>query len=67
MPELFTADEVLSHLAEECEAAGGQQAWALRHHLSPQYVCDALKHRRALGQKLTKALGFRFVAMYELE
>ena len=64
---LLTEDQALELLASECRAAGGQQAWAQRHRISAQYVCDALRRRRALGQKLTKALGLRFVAMYELK
>lgn len=62
---LITAEKALLRLARECALAGGQQEWAWQHGLSPQYVCDALKGRRSLGPSLTRALGLRFVPMYE--
>jgi len=64
---LITAEKALLRLAREYDLAGGQQEWARRHRISPQYVCDALKGRRSLGPTLTRALGLRFVAMYEEE
>lgn len=62
----YSADDVRKMLARECKAAGGQHAWAARHKVTPQYVCDVLKHRREPGESITIALGLRRVTYYEL-
>lgn len=64
---MMTEQSARKMLSDQCANAGGQQAWALKHGVSPQYVCDAIKGRRALGAKLLKALRLRYVAMYEID
>lgn len=65
MAETFTADDVRRHLADECEDARGQAAWAQSHDLSPAYVNDVLHGRREPGAGILAALGFRRVILYE--
>jgi DNA-binding transcriptional regulator YdaS (Cro superfamily) len=55
---------IYAELRIACEGAGGQDAWARRHDLSPQYVSDVLNARRDPGPKLLTALGMRKVISY---
>lgn len=48
---------VIARLRQSVNATGGQKAWAEKHGVSPQYVCDVLQSRRLPGDKITKALG----------
>jgi len=48
---------VIARLRASVNASGGQSAWAEKHGISPQYVCDVLGGRRLPGNKITKALG----------
>jgi hypothetical protein len=50
-------DQVAKRLRQSTNAAGGQAAWAAKHHISAAYVSDVLKGRRLPGDKITKALG----------
>lgn len=50
-------DGVVARLQKSVNAAGGQKAWATKHDISPQYVCDVLKFRRLPGDKITNAIG----------
>lgn len=50
-------DGVVARLRKQVNAAGGQSAWAAKHDISPQYVCDVLQSRRLPGDKITKAMG----------
>lgn len=52
-------------LKRQCMDAGGQKAWADMHHVSPQYVCDALQGRRDVGALISEALGLQRVIFYE--
>ena len=56
--------DVSRMLREQCRAAGGQQAWAEAHGVSPQYVCDVLNGRREPGDKILSALGLVRVVRY---
>lgn len=51
-------------LRSACEAAGGQQAWAKLHGISPQYVSDVLNARRDPGASILRALGWRRIVTY---
>lgn len=64
MDKLKSPTDVKSLLAEHVKAAGGQIAWGAQHGVSPQYVCDCLKGRRAIGPLIASALGFEVVTMY---
>jgi hypothetical protein len=57
--------EVVWCLATECDLAGGQKQWAVRHGVSPQYVCDVLQGRRNPGTAICKALKLKPVKLYE--
>lgn len=50
-------NDVRTRLRKSVNASGGQKAWAEKHDISPQYVCDVLMGRRLPGDKITKALG----------
>jgi len=52
-------------LRSACAAAGGQQAWAKRHGISPQYVSDVLNARRDPGASILRALGWKRVVTYQ--
>jgi len=53
-----TQGDLLAILRSACDAAGGQRAWAEAHGLSPQYVCDVLKGRRDVSERMANELGF---------
>lgn len=55
---------VCTRLQAACDAAGGQQAWARRHDISPSYVSDVLHARRAPGDSILQALGLARVVKY---
>lgn len=63
--EKFTESEVVALLHDECDAAGGQKAWADLNGVTPQYVCDVLQGRRKPGDAICRALGLRRVELYE--
>jgi hypothetical protein len=48
---------VVARLQKSINAAGGQAAWAAKHGISPQYVCDVLAGRKLPGDKITRAMG----------
>lgn len=50
--------DLIAILRSACAAAGGQAAWAAAHGLSPQYVCDVLRGRRDVSERLANELGF---------
>lgn len=56
--------DLIAILRSAC-AAGGQQAWARAHGLSPQYVCDVLKGRRDVSERLANELGFLRRVVFE--
>ena len=56
---------VLAMLTKACEALGSQQAWAEANNLSPSYVSDVLKGRRAPGQSILAALGLTKAVEYK--
>lgn len=58
-PPLAVLDDldVFARLRAACQEAGGQKAWAKRHGMSAQYVCDVLATRRPIGKDVLRALG----------
>ena len=57
----FTANEIIFSLecAIDRDHHGRQNAWAKANGFSAQYVCDVLKGRREISEKMARALGFR--------
>jgi DNA-binding transcriptional regulator YdaS (Cro superfamily) len=53
----MTEKQALERLQQSVKAAGGQKAWAARHGVSPQFVCDVLHGRRGLTDTICQALG----------
>jgi hypothetical protein len=51
-----SAEEVLTELRRQVEAAGSQKRWAAEHGVSPAYLNDVLLGRRMLGPKIAAAL-----------
>lgn len=62
----MTADDVRKMLAQACEKAGSQRAWAKRHNLSAAYVTDVLRGHRAPAEAICKALGIKQVVTYSI-
>lgn len=65
MPVSVDEAAVRALLKEYCEIFGGQSAWAAKHGVSPQYVCDVLKGKRAVSASLADKLGLRRVIKFE--
>lgn len=59
--ENYTTEQVISALRGAIEDEGSAAAWANGHGFSRQFICDVLKGRRDLTEKLAVALGFRKV------
>ena len=55
---------MLARLGRECEAPGGQAAWAKAHGVSAAYVNDVLRERREPGKSILDALGLEKVVTY---
>ena len=66
MPRMGS-DQVRALLRRECEAAGGQAAWATSHGISAGYVSDVLSERREPGGRILAALGLVRVVDYQRE
>jgi hypothetical protein len=47
-----------------CKNAGGQATWAIAHNISKSYVCDVLKGRREIGEKILKELDLVRIVSY---
>lgn len=62
---MITGEQLRGMLERECKAAGSQSAWADLHNVTPQYVCDVLKGKRAPGSAICEALGLERVLMYQ--
>ncbi len=58
--------DVRQLLSMSIKAVGNQYQWATKFKLSPAYVCDVLKGRRAPGPALCTALGIRRIIRYEV-
>lgn len=65
MSDLFNHSTVRAELAQQCDAAGSQKAWAHANNLSPAHVNNVLQGRREPGESICAALGFRRVILYE--
>lgn len=61
---MLTEQDVIARLGAAIKAAGSQTAFAQLHGISNQYVSDAMRGKRELGQKLLDALGIERVVSY---
>ncbi|MCP1549369.1 hypothetical protein J2W76_002614 [Methylorubrum zatmanii] len=61
----LTECEVLEHLRAAIKESGNAKVWAGRAGVSPQYVSDVVRGRRALGESVLDAIGFRKRVTYE--
>lgn len=61
---MLTEQDVIARLSAAIAAAGSQTAFAQQHHISNQYVSDAMRGKRELGQKILDALGLERVVSY---
>ena len=59
-----TEAEIVEMLRRECER-DTQRLWAEANGFSQQFICDVLKGRRYVTEKLADALGFRRIVMFE--
>lgn len=53
----MTEAQALERLRQLVKKAGGQKAWAQRHGVSPQFVCDVLHGRRGITETICEAIG----------
>lgn len=60
-PEIFTAHQVRDMLCKECEAAGGQSAFARKHTLPQSYVNEVANGKRPINTTITRVLGLETV------
>jgi hypothetical protein len=65
MSRFATQEHLLEIIERAVHQPEGQQGAAQRWGVSPAYVCDVRRRRRAIGGKLLKALGYRRVVLYE--
>ena len=61
------AEFVRGMLRRACRDEGGQKAWAAKHGVSAQYVCDVLQGRREPGDGICIGLGIRRVVTYNYD
>jgi len=57
--EPLTQDAVLLLLRQACVEAGGQAAWAAQVGISGGYVCEVLRGRRTLSDRVLRGLGLQ--------
>lgn len=62
---LYSRDHVFAVLKEQIRAEGGQNTFARKHGLSPQFINDVVHGRRAITTVLAAALGFRPANLFE--
>jgi predicted metallopeptidase len=60
----MTATDVLAELENAIARFGTTKAFAAKHDLSPQYVTDVLKGRRAPADSICYALGLDRIVVY---
>jgi DNA-binding transcriptional regulator YdaS (Cro superfamily) len=53
----MTENQAMKRLRDAVATAGGQKAWAEKHGVSPQFVCDVLHGRRGLTDTICQAIG----------
>lgn len=55
---MLSESDIRNVLRHRCEAAGGQKSWAIDHGVSPQYVCDILRGRKEVSERVAALLGY---------
>lgn len=53
-------------LSQQCEAEGGQAAWARKHRVPASQVCEALNGKRDVSRGIILAMGLMPVTRYVL-
>jgi hypothetical protein len=61
----MTEDDLRQILCKEVCMAGSIANWAREKGISPSYVRDVMKARRAPGDRITEKLGLRRIPTYE--
>lgn len=51
-------------LSQQCEASGGQAAWARSHSIPASQVCEALSGKREVARGIVLAMGLMPVTRY---
>jgi len=64
MMAILDVNGLLGRLEHLCEKEGSQYQWATKHKLSPVYVSDVLRCKRAPGPALLEAMGMKKVTLY---
>lgn len=60
----FSPSELRDKIRREIKKLGSQKAFAEKYEVSPQYVNDVFRNRRAVSPQLAKKLGFEYRVMY---
>lgn len=60
----MTEDDLLNRLIGMVGEFGTQEQLAAHLGITPQYLCDVLKRRRAPGDSILTALGLERVTLY---
>lgn len=60
----LTVDDVRARLSTAIREAGGQKAFAAVAGVSPAYVNDVIRGRRAVGERVLAALDLRRVERF---
>ncbi|MCJ2040826.1 hypothetical protein MKK55_18000 [Methylobacterium sp. J-059] len=63
-PVVLRDEAVVRLLLAECMASGTRAKWASANGVSPQYVTDVLKGRRAPGDSILRGLGLARDVVY---
>ena len=61
----MTEAEVLERVKQAVDAAGSMRAFARLHNLTPSYVHDVLKGRRAISERVAAIVGVERVVRVE--
>lgn len=62
----MTEEQMRGLLLAQCEAAGGQNKWAKKYGVTPQFVCDVIHGRRNVTETISRAMGCDRVVSYHI-
>jgi hypothetical protein len=57
--------EARARLIDAINAAGGQRAFANQHHFTVGYVHDVIYGKRALADRIARAIGLERITVYQ--
>lgn len=57
----MTNDQLRDLLRKECLKAGEQKAWAERYGVNRNEICDMIRGRRKVSERVMNILGYEWV------